>query len=467
MTGTFLPLVLRLALLLVATCIGQSANAQTLPVTISPPSFDLGSLFQNQYAIADFAIKNVSSGDVAATWSFRGGVQSEGFVCVEQEIANRVPFYLHPGETCNQQIYFGQSNAIPPPGVFGPGQAVIDYSINNGAATLSRTVTWNESPPPVEISSDPIDMGTAQVGQTVSRIVNIRNTSAIGIVIGVQLQQVQLTDCDPHTQPSLPSVPIPDPVCIKQVAEGGNALSMGVEGCSGVNPSLVGPNSTCTVSLGYTPRIPLPTNGDLLVYTGGYQITVPIKTAAAPVQTTAGTVLAVEYVNLDLQHYFVTAMQSEIDALDSGQFPPWLRTGRSFWVYPSGDPLIANESPVCRYFTTPTSGLSTHFYSAFPQECGAILTLFPGVWALETNDAFGVQQPDVATGACPSGTSPLYRLYNDQPNVNHRYVTDLDTRSLLIGSWIPEGYGPLGVGMCVPQWNGAGSVEALTQPYPR
>ncbi len=100
----------------------------------------------------------------------------------------------------------------------------------------------------------------------------------------------------------------------------------------------------------------------------------------------------------------------------------------------------------------PTSSFQTHFYSAFPQECNSILTLFPGVWTFETDDAFGVQQPNVSTGACPSGTSPLYRLYNGLPNVNHRYVTDLLTRQLMLDNrWIPEGYGPLGVGMCVPQ----------------
>jgi hypothetical protein len=172
---------------------------------------------------------------------------------------------------------------------------------------------------------------------------------------------------------------------------------------------------------------------------------------ATPVQTVSGTVLAVEFVDKTLLHFFVTAIPSEIMALDAGQFPPWVRSGRSFWVYPAGASIAANESPVCRYFTTPAAGFETHFYSAFPQECDAIPTLFPGIWTLETADAFGVRQPDVATGACPPGTSPLYRLYNGGPNVNHRYVTDLDTRALMTPPWIPEGYGPLGVGMCVPQ----------------
>ncbi len=435
---------MRIALLLVAGCLGQSALAQTPPVAISPPVFDLGSLYQNQYAIATFAITNVSTADVELTWSYHGGTQTTGFVCKEQEIANRIPLVLHPGETCNQQIYFSPNYGIVP-GVYGPGQSVIDYSINNGAMVLSRTVTWNELPSPIEISPNTVDMGTVQVGQSATRSLTIRNTSANATNIGIELQQAQLTDCDPR-KPSPPHIPTPEPECIKQIAEGGNALSMAVVGCGAVAP-----NYSCTLSITYTPRIPLPTGGNLLIYIGDFQTNVPIKTAAAPVQTIPGTVLAVEYVNLDLEHYFITAMPGEIAALDSGQFPPWLRTGRSFWVYPSANPFVANESPVCRYFTTPTSGLSTHFYSAFPQECGTILTLFPGIWELETDDAFGVQQPNVVTGACPTGTSPVYRLYNNKPNPNHRYVTDPDTRAMFLGLWIPEGYGPLGVGMCVPQ----------------
>jgi hypothetical protein len=440
--------IVRLAVLLLAASSSLSAIAQSSPVTISPPSFDVGSLFENQHANATFLIKNVSSGDIFLTWSYHGGVPLNGFICAEPELGNRLPTFLHPGETCTQSVYIGPNNGIPA-GAVGPGQTIIDYSINNGEATLSRTVTWNVLPPPVALSPNPIDMGTAQVGQTVTRVVTLRNTTASATSIGVQLQQAQKTDCDPlFKQPGPPTIPIPNPICIKQMLAGGTSLAMDVVGCT-----FVAPNSSCTVSLEYTPSIALPTAGDLLIYIGAFQATVPIKTAAAPVRTHSGAVLAVEFVDRDRLHFFVTAMQSEIDALDSGQFPPWIRTGRIFWVYPPGDPLVANESPVCRYFTTPTSGLSTHFYSAFPQECAAIPTLFPGIWTLETTDAFGVRQPNVATGQCPFGTSPLYRLYNGGPDVNHRYVTDPDTRQLMAGNygWIPEGYGPLGVGMCLPQ----------------
>ena len=47
---------------------------------------------------------------------------------------------------------------------------------------------------------------------------------------------------------------------------------------------------------------------------------------------------------------------------------------------------------------------------------------------------------------------PVYRLYNNRADVNHRYTTSLSIRSDMIAKgYIREGYGPLGVVMCAPQ----------------
>jgi hypothetical protein len=49
------------------------------------------------------------------------------------------------------------------------------------------------------------------------------------------------------------------------------------------------------------------------------------------------------------------------------------------------------------------------------------------------------------------GTAPIYRLYDNRPDANHRYTTDAQIRLAMIASgWIPEGYGPMGVVMCSP-----------------
>jgi hypothetical protein len=60
--------------------------------------------------------------------------------------------------------------------------------------------------------------------------------------------------------------------------------------------------------------------------------------------------------------------------------------------------------------------------------------------------------PDAATGACPTGTIGVYRLWNARNDTNHRYTVDPLLRAAMIArGYVPEGYGPLGVGMCAPQ----------------
>ncbi|MEO5699099.1 MAG: hypothetical protein ABIS17_04600, partial [Casimicrobiaceae bacterium] len=59
--------------------------------------------------------------------------------------------------------------------------------------------------------------------------------------------------------------------------------------------------------------------------------------------------------------------------------------------------------------------------------------------------------PNTQTGACPSGTAPVYRLWTGRADSNHRYTTDLNVRAQMIAAgYTPEGYGTLGVAMCVP-----------------
>ena len=67
----------------------------------------------------------------------------------------------------------------------------------------------------------------------------------------------------------------------------------------------------------------------------------------------------------------------------------------------------------------------------------------------EASDVFHVALPDTTTGACPAGTTPVYRLWNARADSNHRYTIDATVRAeMLAKGYIPEGYGPLGVAMC-------------------
>lgn len=431
--------------LTIAATLASTAIAAPLLISVSPTAVDIGSLGPNEGATPRFAVTNVSTGDVSVTSAVRGSTPHL-FTCDEVAFNGRTPYVLHPGETCTSSIFLSLDAGIPA-GAIGPGQTLIDFSANGGAQIVSATVAWNVLTPLIIVSPNPIAVGPAQVGHAVSRIVTLTNTSNSTITVGVGLNELQLTDCDgmlnyPNQLQSPEAAQ-----CTAQRIRGQGALAFGVIGCQ-----ILAPHASCAVTFTYTPRIALPTLGGLTVYTDDFENTVTIRAVAEPVQTVAGTVLAVEYFDNALRHFFVTAMPNEIAALDAGTFQPWVRTGRSFWVYEPSLPVAAGESPVCRYFTTPTASFSSHFYSAFPQECEAIPTLFPGLWTLETTDAFQVKQPNAMAGTCPAGSSTLYRLYNGGPNVNHRYVTDPDTRQMMLDlGWIPEGYGPLGVGMCVPQ----------------
>jgi hypothetical protein len=78
-------------------------------------------------------------------------------------------------------------------------------------------------------------------------------------------------------------------------------------------------------------------------------------------------VRSVEYYHAALDHYFVSALAADIEALDSGRIGGWTRTGLSFHVFPSQAAGGAGVSPVCRIIIPPPG--DSHFFSASPLEC--------------------------------------------------------------------------------------------------
>ena len=62
---------------------------------------------------------------------------------------------------------------------------------------------------------------------------------------------------------------------------------------------------------------------------------------------------------------------------------------------------------------------------------------------------FYIALPNFATGACPAGTTPVWRFFN-AVTTNHRYTTELFIRETLRADprWVAEGYGPDAVIMC-------------------
>jgi hypothetical protein len=160
------------------------------------------------------------------------------------------------------------------------------------------------------------------------------------------------------------------------------------------------------------------------------------------------TSTVVEYFHAAFGHYFVTNIAAEISALDSGKFAGWARTGRSFDAHTATD---GNVAAVCRFFTVAFPPKSSHFYTSNSAECNGLKASNKD-WSFEA-EAFYVQQANVQTGSCPSGYRAVYRLYNNGQSgaPNHRYTTDPAVRIEMMGKgWIPEGFGPEGVGFCSP-----------------
>lgn len=175
----------------------------------------------------------------------------------------------------------------------------------------------------------------------------------------------------------------------------------------------------------------------------------PPPPAPPPPGPTGMPAVAVEYHHAQLDHYFITAMPGEIAALDGGiAIQGWRRTGGQFnaWTAASG---VAGASPVCRFYIPPADG-NSHFYSASPTECAETRVKFPQ-FEHEAAEIFAIPLPDLASGACPASTQPVYRLWNNRADSNHRYTTSLATRDAMIAlRFVPEGYGPMGVVFCAP-----------------
>ncbi len=202
----------------------------------------------------------------------------------------------------------------------------------------------------------------------------------------------------------------------------------------------------------------LPTDGVMALHTGN----TIVPNVATNFNGDSGSVVAagpavvtvVEYYNAGLDHYFITADPGDIAALDAGLFPGWARTQLSFNAYATPG---AGLSPVCRFYIPPIHG-DSHFFSAQPSDCAALLAWaadpvnFPNFsgYIEEHADAFYVTLPD-ATGACPMNTVPVFRLWNQRFDSNHRYTTSQAiVDQMKARNYVLEGALPNQAAMCAP-----------------
>ena len=193
---------------------------------------------------------------------------------------------------------------------------------------------------------------------------------------------------------------------------------------------------------------PLPVDGvTAITRTGTPVANAPGNFAGASASVPALSVTAVEFYRAATDHYFISALQPDIDALDTGRFPGWTRTGLSFRVFATAAG-IPGANPVCRIYIPPPG--DSHFFSASPDECAGTLAKFPTL-EFESASVFAIALPDTTTGTCPAGTVPVYRVFDNRADPNHRYTTDRATRDAMVArGYIAEGYGPDAVIMCAP-----------------
>jgi hypothetical protein len=203
----------------------------------------------------------------------------------------------------------------------------------------------------------------------------------------------------------------------------------------------------------------LPTDGVAAIFADGTtRPNVATNFAGQSASVPAGAITVIEFYNATLDHYFISPLAPDIDALDTGLFAGWSRTGYSFAAFPSQASGGAGVNPVCRFYIPPQHG-DSHFFSASPTECTSILQKIAtdpnySGYSYESPNAFHIALPDTGTGACPAGTIPVYRLWNQRADSNHRFTTDSVVKAqMLAKGYFPEGFGSDAVSMCARDIN--------------
>src|SRR6202795_789432 len=108
---------------------------------------------------------------------------------------------------------------------------------------------------------------------------------------------------------------------------------------------------------------------------GCFATVIALACSAAVTPVRAQSVTVIEYYNTPLDHYFITSLQPDIDALDSGHFFGWLRTRVAVLAFCDHARGGTRGQPLCRIYIPPPA--DSHSFSASHAECAAVLAKIP------------------------------------------------------------------------------------------
>ena len=174
-----------------------------------------------------------------------------------------------------------------------------------------------------------------------------------------------------------------------------------------------------------------------------------------------GLVDVVEFFHPDLNHYFITAAEEEVAAIEQGAAGPgWVRTGEQFTAWNLGGSIDGDRrqlADVCRFYGSLKPGPNSHFYTASASECKFLMDLrylTPDGKPRWHFEGYVFTVPPAAPTSeipCPVNAVPVYRAYNNGFDLgihsNHRYMIDPD----LVDEMVEKGWIDEGVAFCSPE----------------
>lgn len=182
----------------------------------------------------------------------------------------------------------------------------------------------------------------------------------------------------------------------------------------------------------------------------GNSASASISDVGAPAATVVEYLDTLDFPESPGGHYFYSSDPAEQAAVDAGGAGKFFRTGRTF--------KTGGTAPVCRFYGSITPGPNSHFFTVSPEECNALKSaqrtptpIDAQQWNYERIE-YNTTPPVIVNNqlACPAGTVPLYRAYNNaftpagvkNPwDSNHRFTpvrADIDALVANFG-WRDEG----------------------------